>query len=246
MGDPSGLWGLFLDVEVSLGKLCIGEVHLGAGCGKEGIYTVIAWRFRLRFCSLFEYFVKGLVVEKGPGVVEFVVPRPFQIAHCLDHAIYLVISYQREEGGVYSGRFGIVGCVVVCAPQMTIGLRNGYGDESVTVWMMEAKTYDRSLGHANPSRAPSSLDLGVWRAVRGSGKAGRGAIGRGGSRRLRERGGVLQMPSWAAGGPTPGHLVGDVGSLVEQDTKLISKNMIGSVHLIQRKLFTFASKGKAT
>lgn len=59
--------------------------HLGLGGGARG---------------LFELFGKGNVVEEGPGVVELVVPSPFEILHGLEDAGQLFIADEREQGGV--------------------------------------------------------------------------------------------------------------------------------------------------
>ena len=64
----------------------------------------------------FEFFGEGLVVEEGPGVVEFVVPGSFEIAHGLDHAVDFFIADEGEDGGVDSRGIGVVGGVVVGSP----------------------------------------------------------------------------------------------------------------------------------
>lgn len=64
----------------------------------------------------FEVFGEGFVVEEGPGVVEFVVPGSFEIAHGLNHAVDFFIANEGEDGGVDSRGVGVVGGVVVGSP----------------------------------------------------------------------------------------------------------------------------------
>lgn len=73
------------------------------------------------FCFLlgrfFEFVGEGDVVEEGPGVVEFAVPRLFQIAHGAYHTVQLFIADQRQQRRRDSRRVGVVCCVVVRSPQ---------------------------------------------------------------------------------------------------------------------------------
>lgn len=64
-------------------------------------------RHRLRLAL--ELLGKGLVVEKGPGVVELVVPRPLQVLHRLHHVVDLFVSHQRQQRGGDPGAVGGVG-----------------------------------------------------------------------------------------------------------------------------------------
>lgn len=63
-----------------------------------------------------EFFVEGFVVEEGPGVVEFVVPGPFEVAHGCNHPVDFFVADEGEDGGVYSGRVGVVDGVIVGSP----------------------------------------------------------------------------------------------------------------------------------
>jgi len=76
-------------------------------------YFVPALCVRLVFRNCFELFGEGLVVDKGPGVVELVVPGAFEVLHALDELFELLISYEAEEGGIYAVAEGVVGVVVV-------------------------------------------------------------------------------------------------------------------------------------
>ena len=64
----------------------------------------------------FEVFGEGFVVEEGPGVVEFVVPGSFEVAHGLDHAVDFFIADEGKDGGIDSRGVGVVGGVVVGSP----------------------------------------------------------------------------------------------------------------------------------
>lgn len=58
-----------------------------------------------------EFLGKWDVVEEGPGVVEFVVPRALEIAHRREHILELFISYESQQGGVDSCGAGGARCV---------------------------------------------------------------------------------------------------------------------------------------
>lgn len=64
----------------------------------------------------FELGVEWFVVEEGPGVIELVVPGPFEIDHRLNHAVHLIISHERQYCSVYSRRVGIISGIVISAP----------------------------------------------------------------------------------------------------------------------------------
>lgn len=83
------------------------------GC-YTALRTVSDLGLRYRARSLLELFGKGHVVEKGPGVVELVVPCPLEVAHRLQHAFQLLVSYQGQQGGIDSGR-------VRCARRIVFG-----------------------------------------------------------------------------------------------------------------------------
>lgn len=63
-----------------------------------------------------EFFTEGFVVEEGPGVVEFVVPGSFEVAHGRNHAVYFFVADEGEDAGVYSGGVGVVDGVIVGSP----------------------------------------------------------------------------------------------------------------------------------
>ena len=78
-GIVSGRWGvrgLWLD---------------GVGWGSG--FTIVAFGFCDCLGFSFELGVEWFVVEKGPGVVEFVVPGPFEVNHRLDHTVHLVVPH---------------------------------------------------------------------------------------------------------------------------------------------------------
>lgn len=62
-----------------------------------------------------ELFGKGHIVEKGPGVVELVVPRAFQIMHGLEELGELLVSYQGEEGRIDAVRLWVVWGIIVAS-----------------------------------------------------------------------------------------------------------------------------------
>lgn len=64
--------------------------------GTELEPTIVALGFRCGARLLLEFFGEGLVVEKGPRVVELVIPRPLKILHGPNHVIHLLVSYQRQ------------------------------------------------------------------------------------------------------------------------------------------------------
>lgn len=61
-----------------------------AGTGKH--HTVVARGVGCGACLLLELFREGLVIEKGPGVVELVVPCPLEIYHGCHHVVHLFIA----------------------------------------------------------------------------------------------------------------------------------------------------------
>lgn len=63
-----------------------------------------------------EFFVEGFVVEEGPGIVEFVVPGSFEVAHGCHHPVDFFVADEGEDGGVYAGRVGVVDGVIVGSP----------------------------------------------------------------------------------------------------------------------------------
>ena len=63
--------------------------------------------------AAFEGFGEGLVVEEGPGIVEFVVEGCFEIADGLDELFELGVADEGEEGGFYAVGVGIIGRIVV-------------------------------------------------------------------------------------------------------------------------------------
>jgi len=89
----------------------------------NGIVEALCLRFG--FCQCLEFFGEGNVVEEGPGVVELVIPCPFQIAHGREEVHEFFIAHEGEEGSVYARRVGIVGAVVVGAPEWLGGFADG-------------------------------------------------------------------------------------------------------------------------
>ena len=70
-----------------------------SGCGRSMVSewwcgTVETFRLGLRLRFSLELVVEWLVVEERPWVVEFAVPRSFQVPHRLHHAFHLRVSYQ--------------------------------------------------------------------------------------------------------------------------------------------------------
>lgn len=82
---------------------------------------VAALGFCLGAGAGFEFVGEGDVVEEGPGVVEFVVPGPFEVSHGLDHAVNFLVADEGEDGCIDSGGIGIVGGVVICSPELAGG-----------------------------------------------------------------------------------------------------------------------------
>ncbi len=63
-----------------------------------------------------EFLCKGDVVEEGPGVVEFMVPGAFEVAHGLHHAVNFFVAYEGEDGRINARGVGVVGGVIVGSP----------------------------------------------------------------------------------------------------------------------------------
>ena len=77
-----------------------------------GSHTIAHLRLGRRFRLLLELFCERHIIEEGPWVVKFVIPRPFQILHALQQIVQLLISHEGKDGGVYA-RAVRARCVVV-------------------------------------------------------------------------------------------------------------------------------------
>jgi hypothetical protein len=91
--------------------------------GWDGVVRAIC--FGLGLGELLELFGEGHVVEEGPGVVELVVPCSFEVAHRRKEVEEFLVAHEGEEGSVYARGVGVVGTVVVGAPEWFRGLANG-------------------------------------------------------------------------------------------------------------------------
>src|ERR1700738_720825 len=60
-------------------------------------HTVTAFCFRCIPCLPFELVRKRLVIEKGPRIVEFMIPSPFQVIHSFHHALQFAITNQGQD-----------------------------------------------------------------------------------------------------------------------------------------------------
>lgn len=63
-----------------------------ARAGTASIHTVVTRGIGCSACLLLELCRERLVVEKGPGVVELVVPCPLEIYHGCHHVVHLFIA----------------------------------------------------------------------------------------------------------------------------------------------------------
>lgn len=70
-------------------------------------------RLRSCPCPLLEILGERLVVEKGPWVVELVIPCSLQIMHTLEQIIDLLVPYQAQKCSVDACAVRVVRCVVV-------------------------------------------------------------------------------------------------------------------------------------
>ena len=69
-------------------------------------------------CLLFELVGEGLIIEEDIGIVEFVVPSAFEVTHCAQHVVQLLIADEGDEGGIGTGGLFAIGGIVVliCSP----------------------------------------------------------------------------------------------------------------------------------
>jgi hypothetical protein len=77
------------------------------------MHTIAHLGLRGGLCLLLELFGEGLIVEEGPRVIEFVVPRPFQVVHALQHGLELLVAHQRQDGGIDACAVCPTRCIVV-------------------------------------------------------------------------------------------------------------------------------------
>lgn len=68
--------------------------------------------------SVLEGFSEGLVVKKGPRIVELGIECAFEVSHRLEHLVELRVADEREEGGADAIGGGIRRCIV--APLYTV------------------------------------------------------------------------------------------------------------------------------
>lgn len=118
--DPGGdgpmfFWDLFCqEDEMSVGGRKVVKM--------TGSFTVVTFGFGLGLSSSLEFIVERFVVEESPRIVEFTVPRPFQIFHRLYHAIHLRVPYQCQQSCIYPWCIWIVSCVVIFSPEVAFRL----------------------------------------------------------------------------------------------------------------------------
>ena len=65
--------------------------------------VVVALGFGDGLSAPFELVGEGDVVEEGPGVVEFVVPRCFELFHGGNEFVEFFVADEGEEGGIDAG-----------------------------------------------------------------------------------------------------------------------------------------------
>jgi hypothetical protein len=71
-----------------------------------------------------ELFRKGDVIEESPGVIELVIPSPFEVAHCEEKVLQFFVAHKGEKGRIYAWRVWTVGAVIVGAPEWFGGFAN--------------------------------------------------------------------------------------------------------------------------
>lgn len=82
------------DFPVLFGDLVCGWNWLERWYSKiSAVHTVVSFCFCCCSCSPLELFSEGHVVEECPWVVEFTVPRSFQIVHAQQYAIEFFIAH---------------------------------------------------------------------------------------------------------------------------------------------------------
>ena len=75
------------------------EEHVG-GEGDSSAPTVVACCVCGCSCETNEIVCEWDIVKEGPRVVEFRIPRPFQISHRRYHVPQFLVPYQRQECGI--------------------------------------------------------------------------------------------------------------------------------------------------
>lgn len=114
---PNVPWGLPLLIGVSI-RLQPSE------CAR---HTISAFRLCGRACLALELGGKGDVVEKGPRVVELVIPCSLQILHRLEHPLEFFVSDERQEGGGDSSGTGFAWSVGIgCSHEIPCRLSRSY------------------------------------------------------------------------------------------------------------------------
>lgn len=74
---------------------------------------VLALCVRDFLCCLLKGIGKRDIVKEGPWIVEFVVPRGFQLLHGGNEVVKFFITDEGEEGGIDTGGIKGVGFIVV-------------------------------------------------------------------------------------------------------------------------------------
>lgn len=69
---------------------------------------------------LFELFGERFVIEEDIGIVELVVPGAFEVTHCAQYVVQLLVADECDKGGIGTGGIFTIGGVVVilCSPQI--------------------------------------------------------------------------------------------------------------------------------
>lgn len=58
--------------------------------------------FSFLSCPSFEFLREWHVIEKGPWVIELMIPGSFQVPHRLNNSVKLLISNQRQQSCIDS------------------------------------------------------------------------------------------------------------------------------------------------
>lgn len=71
--------------------------------------TIVALGLGRSLRLIHKLFAEWDFVEKRPGVIELVIPCPFEIAHGLQHTLQLFVSHQSQQSRINSSRWVRVG-----------------------------------------------------------------------------------------------------------------------------------------